>query len=61
MKQQFLKPGPGLKTRKPDGTYLSAEGEWVPLTTYWRRRLADGDAVKSRPKRKTQQPQRAPE
>ncbi len=46
----FVKPAdPKIKVRKPDRTHLAADGEDVPDTTYWRRRLRDGDVVKSRP------------
>lgn len=38
-----LKPAPDRNVRKPDGTLLSADGEELPLTTYWRRRLNEGD------------------
>ncbi|OWY40063.1 DUF2635 domain-containing protein [Xenophilus sp. AP218F] len=42
-----LKPAAdGLLVRLEDGSgYLPAEGQPVPLTTYYRRRMADGDAV----------------
>lgn len=44
----FVKPArPGLIVRQPEhgGEPLPAEGAVVPPTTYWRRRLKDGDIV----------------
>lgn len=50
----FLKPAkPELKVRKPAGEYLAAEGESLELTSYWRRRLRDGDVTSSQPPRKS--------
>ncbi len=51
MKQLFVKPARnGLIVRDPQtGKPLSAEGEQKPDTTYWRRRLRDGDVVASTP------------
>lgn len=41
-----LKPGPGLLCRLEDGSgYLAEDGQMVSLNSYYRRRLADGDAV----------------
>ena len=40
-----LKPADGLTIKKPDGTKLAAEGEVVPRTSFWIKRLADGDVV----------------
>jgi hypothetical protein len=41
-----LKPAPGLIVRDPDTAKpLAAEGEIKPDTTYWRRRLRDGDVL----------------
>ncbi|MFY4004730.1 DUF2635 domain-containing protein [Achromobacter denitrificans] len=49
MKTVTLKPavvdGQTLKVRKPQGGYLSDEGEQIVLTTYWRRRRDDGDVI----------------
>lgn len=43
----FIKPtSAALKVPKPAGDYLAVDGEEVELTTYWRRRLRDGDVVK---------------
>lgn len=36
---------PGLVVRGPDGAPLPAEGLLVTLTTFWARRLRDGDVV----------------
>jgi hypothetical protein len=45
-----LKPavfdGQPLKVNKPQGGSLAAEGEPIMLTSYWRRRLADGDVLR---------------
>ncbi|RLM27507.1 hypothetical protein BIY29_02385 [Brenneria alni] len=45
MKTKHLKPkgGVGVKVRKPDGTYLKDDGEDLPLSSYWLRRIAEGD------------------
>lgn len=40
-----LKPADGLTIKKPDGTKLAAEGEVVPRSSFWIKRLADGDVV----------------
>ncbi|WP_343498636.1 DUF2635 domain-containing protein [Achromobacter denitrificans] len=49
MQTVTLKPavvdGQPLKVRKPQGGYLSADGEPIVLTTYWRRRRDDGDVI----------------
>lgn len=51
---EFLKPTqPDLKVRKPAGGYLAAEGESLELTSYWRRRLRDGDVAISKAPRKS--------
>jgi len=40
----YVKPAEGLKVRHPDARrHLHAAGEAVPRTSYWLRRLADGD------------------
>ena len=36
----------GAKVLKPDGVLLNPAGEDVEPTTYWVRRLRDGDVVK---------------
>ncbi|WP_265436091.1 DUF2635 domain-containing protein [Aeromonas media] len=45
----YLKPNKGLSIRKPDGSKLAAEGERVPRTSFWLKRLADGDVVNVKP------------
>lgn len=41
-------PGPGLKVRREDGRgHIAAAGETVALTTYVRRRLAEGDLTEA--------------
>ena len=44
-----LKPAPGLVIKKPDGSKLAAEGEQVSRTSFWLKRLADGDVVNVKP------------
>lgn len=42
----FLKPRPGLKVRDPISKFhLPADGAEVQESSYWIRRLADGDVV----------------
>jgi hypothetical protein len=42
----FVKPAEGLKVRDPDTRrHLPEEGAAVPRSTYWLRRLRDGDVV----------------
>nr|WP_113865481.1 DUF2635 domain-containing protein [Brenneria salicis]NMN90530.1 uncharacterized protein DUF2635 [Brenneria salicis ATCC 15712 = DSM 30166]RBP64860.1 uncharacterized protein DUF2635 [Brenneria salicis ATCC 15712 = DSM 30166]RLM31579.1 hypothetical protein BHG07_04795 [Brenneria salicis ATCC 15712 = DSM 30166] len=43
MKTKHLKPKGGVKVRKPAGTYLKDDGEDLPLSSYWLRRIAEGD------------------
>lgn len=38
------------------GTALPAEGDYIALDNYWRRRLKDGDVVLSEPPKKTKKP-----
>jgi hypothetical protein len=41
-----LKPmTPGLHLRKEDGSILAVEGETVIATSYWLRRLNEGDVL----------------
>lgn len=46
-----LRPAPGRRVCKPDGTPLAAEGEVVEITSFWRRRLADQDVLQSKGKK----------
>ncbi len=39
----LLKPAYGMAIRKEDGQYLHAQGETVMASSYWLRRLAEGD------------------
>jgi hypothetical protein len=42
----FVRPAPGLSIRDPDlMDLLPEEGREVPDSTYWIRRLRDGDVV----------------
>lgn len=53
-----LKPKKGLTIRKPDGSKLAAAGERVPRTSFWLKRIADGDVVEVKPAAKaTKKPQ----
>lgn len=46
MEQKYLKPKDGLLVRLEDGMgYVDAEGQLLPLTAYYRRRLSDGDLI----------------
>jgi hypothetical protein len=46
MGTRFLKPAAGLIVRDPaTGQPLAQDGEAKPDTTYWRRRLRDGDVL----------------
>lgn len=41
-----IKPAkPAVPVRKPNGEYLNAEGEKVERSSFWVRRLNDGDVV----------------
>jgi hypothetical protein len=54
-KNLFLKPAiTGAIIRFPDDPQrkLAAEGEEVPCTPYWSRRLADGSAIEIKPGKK---------
>lgn len=44
MNTALIKPVGDIKVRLPDGSgYLPPGGLMQPLTSYWRRRIADGD------------------
>jgi hypothetical protein len=44
MKIKVIKPkSKTVQVRKPDGTLLASEGETVPLSAFWLRRIAEGD------------------
>lgn len=43
--KKFIRPAEGKTCPKPDGAPLAAEGEELPVTSYWRRRERDGDVV----------------
>lgn len=45
----IVKPKPGLTVRKPDGSKLQADGELVSRTSFWIRRLQDGDVTEVKP------------
>lgn len=47
MQTARLKPADGLTVRLEDGSgYLASEGQTLPLTGYWHRRIADGDVTR---------------
>lgn len=57
--RQHLTPAPGLVVRDPaTGKALPPEGAMVPINSYWRRRLADGD-VTAAPAAKPARPAKA--
>lgn len=43
MHKQCVRPMPGRKVRKPDGTVVPPEGCVVTWSSYWLRREKDGD------------------
>lgn len=46
IKKIAIKPKSGkVKVRKPDGQWLSQNGETVKRTAYWLRRIKDGDVI----------------
>lgn len=46
MNTALLKPVGDIRVRLPDGSgHLPPDGLVQPLTSYWRRRIADGDVV----------------
>lgn len=50
----YVKPSKGLKVRDPQLLdFLPEEGREVPETTYWHRRLRDGDVVASKAPKKS--------
>lgn len=51
MDRIFVKPRAGVKVRYPDPPYvhLPAEGAEVPESSYWVRRLQDGDVEQAAP------------
>jgi len=57
MQTKFLKPADGLKVRKPVGGHLAPDGEAVEPSSYWLRRIEDGDVAEATPPktRKTQE------
>lgn len=49
----YIKPAPGRRVRKPDGSVLQEEGAEVERNAFWQRRLLDGDVIEAeRPKGK---------
>ena len=57
MKTRFVRPGEGRVVYREDGSgVIPDEGEDVPLTTYYLRRLDDEDLVPARRPAKEKQP-----
>lgn len=46
MDKLHVKPAEGRQVRREDGSIIPAEGAQVPNSTYYRRRIKDGDLVK---------------
>lgn len=47
--QFFIKPKPGAKVRDPHTSiHLADEGELKPRTSFWVRRINDGDVVETK-------------
>ncbi|MDH5185174.1 MAG: DUF2635 domain-containing protein [Gammaproteobacteria bacterium] len=55
MNTVFVKPADGMKVRFPDkpDKILSVDGEEVPRTPFWIRRIADGSVVEAKPSKKS--------
>lgn len=48
----FVRPVEGIKVRIPGTSqHLPSEGASVTATSYWLRRISDGDVTKSKPSR----------
>lgn len=51
----FIKPKGDMKVVKPEtALHLKAEGEYVEQSTYWLRRISDGDVILIEEKEQTQ-------
>lgn len=61
MEQIFVKPAEGRRLRNEVSLVVPAEGAFVNHTTYMRRRIKNGDAVKCNPpkKKKVKEPELA--
>lgn len=46
---EYLIPAKELLVRHPSGGHLKAEGEYVVIDSYWRRRLAEKSVTRSHP------------
>lgn len=54
-------PNPGHRVRDPGtGLLLTRRGATVPDSTYWRRRLADGDVLDAPPTPRPARPAKSP-
>lgn len=52
MRRRKLRPLPHERVRKPDGHQLRREGESVPLSNYWVRRIKAGEVEEVQPRPK---------
>lgn len=60
-RQEHLVPKPGLRVLDPDTLIrLPAEGAPVVMTSYWYRRIADGDVTVQEPAAKATKPAAKP-
>lgn len=51
MSRIFVKPAPGLKIRDPETKlHLPEEGAQVVKSSFWSRRIKDGDVLTTEPK-----------
>lgn len=52
----FIKPKEGLQIRDPEmKDFLPVDGREVSKTSYWVRRLRDGDVIESKPEKPKQE------
>ena len=50
METKFLKPAHDMLVRLENASrHMFAEGEEVAMSSYWRRRLRDGDVIEAKP------------
>lgn len=55
-----VKPVKDRRVRMPDGRLLDDEGETVPHSAFWDRRIADRDVTYGKPKRDAATPKSKP-
>ena len=49
----FVTPAPGVSLKTANGTPVPPEGEVYKISSWWKRRERDGDAIISQPKTKS--------